>query len=146
MSDSHIYARECTTADQRPQDVNAQIAAAYACDRTGAEHRAVAYYDAAWALGVPAEKRAHFLLGYGSTLRNVGRIADSLERLTSAVAEFPDQHALKAFLALTLHSAGRPTEALATVLDALVAAQSDNLMGTERALRTYIALLRQSID
>ena len=77
-------------------------AAAYALDREGREAEAVVHYDAAAALGGPSEDRAGFSLGHGSTLRNVGRLDDSLAVLHKAVAEFPGDQAIRVFLALAL--------------------------------------------
>ena len=100
--------------------------------------------DAAWKLGVPSADRKKFLVGYGSTLRNVGRIAESIERLQAAVAELPEVAALPAFLALSLHSAGRHDEAMVAALDAVLRknAATSALDGYERALSHY----RDEID
>lgn len=40
-------------AQQRPTDLSAQIAAAYACDRAGDEHQALRFDEIAWALSIP---------------------------------------------------------------------------------------------
>ncbi len=135
----------CATADATPTDVDLQIKAAWACDSYGAETRAVSYYDNAWKLGVPADIRARFLVGYGSTLRNVGRTDESIERLTNAIADYPEMPALRAFLGLSLLAAGRHNEAMANALDALIAAGSDNLEGYDRSLRGYAAHLRERV-
>ncbi len=122
-----------------PTDVAAQLEAAYACDRHGEEIDAIRYYDAAWQLGVPGADRRKFLVGYGSTLRNVGRIAESIELLRAAAAEMPELPAFPAFLALALHSAGRHDEAMVAALDAVLRtnAATGTLGGYDRALRHY---------
>lgn len=118
------------------------MTAAYACDRIGLEHDAVVHYERAWALGVPAAERPGFLVGFGSTLRNVGRVADAVARLDEAVRAYPEDPALHAFRALALHSAGRHAEALATMLAAgLLAARAGGFAGYERALAEYQAEL-----
>lgn len=124
-------------ADAHPEDGAAQIAAAYACDREGLEAQAVGYYDAAWRLGVPDAERRDFLVGYGSTLRNVGRVEESLARLGEAVAEYPGDLALQSFLALALHSAGRSAEAVATLIRALVECGHRSVDGYQPALLAY---------
>lgn len=126
-------------ADAAPDDVGLQIEAAYTCDRYGDESDAVRYYDAAWKLGVPAEARRTFLVGYGSTLRNVERYDDSIAVLAAAVGEFPGFAPLSAFLALSLHSAGRDREAMARALTAVLDAAGDSgsLDRYDRALRHY---------
>jgi len=125
-------------ADRAPGDVFAQIAAAYACDREGAEHDAARYYDRAWRLGVPAAERRRFLVGYGSTLRNVGRADEAVVILGDAATDDPDYPATRAFLALALMSAGHPREAVATMLGVLLdVAPAGALDGYERALGDY---------
>jgi tetratricopeptide (TPR) repeat protein len=133
-------ARALAAAD--PDDVEAQIAAAWACDTAGLEAEALVYYDRAFALGVPASKRAEFALGYGSTLRNNGRRAEAVRVLEDAVRAHPEARPLRAFLALALHSAGRPAEALALALETL--AEGDpTLARYRRALAGYVAELRR---
>jgi Flp pilus assembly protein TadD len=126
-------------ARANPQDVRAVMAAAYACDRIGLEQEAIEYYERAWELGVPTAERPGFLVGFGSTLRNVGRAEEAVARLAEATAEFPDDASLRAFLALALHSAGHATLALATMLEAALAAAArpDGFGPYARALTSY---------
>jgi tetratricopeptide (TPR) repeat protein len=130
-------------ADERPSDVDSQIDAAYACDREDMEAEAVAYYDRAWQLGIPEARRHVFLIGYGSTLRNVGRLDDSLGILETAATEYPDDLAPNAFIALTLNSAGRSDEAVALLLESLIAADGSGVARFGPALASYAELLRQ---
>jgi catechol 2,3-dioxygenase-like lactoylglutathione lyase family enzyme len=120
-------------------ELPAEIAKAYALDREGREAEACVHYDAAYAAGVPDELRPGFLLGYGSTLKNVGRLEDSERILRLALAERPDDRALQAFLALTLHAAGRPAAAIAVLLDALLslAGAAPDIERYQRALQSY---------
>lgn len=125
-------------AAESPSDVEAQMAAAYACDRDGREADAVRYYDAAWALGVPPEARRRFLVGYGSTLRNVGRLEESVAILGDAVAAEPDYAPYKVFLGLALHSSGEHAAAAATLLGAVLDCHGGaRLDGFERAIGEY---------
>ena len=103
----------CARARETPRDVAAQIAAAYACDRDGLEADAVEFYDAAFALG---EHDGEFLVGYGSTLKNVGRLDESLAILARAEAVPSVARAARAFRALTLHRAGRSDAAVALLV------------------------------
>lgn len=136
---------EIATAEQNPADVAAQIEAAYACDRHGDEHRAATFYEAAWRLGVNAPQfdRAGFLLGFGSTLKNVGRIDESEAILRTAIREFPADRALPVFLALTLHAGHRHHEALATAIETIVALSpvAPDIQRFARALAEYAAEL-----
>jgi len=125
-------------ARRAPASTEAQVEAAYACDRFGDERDAIRYYDAAWGLGVPDDERPRFLVGYGSTLRNVGRSDESVAVLAQAAADYPEDAALRAFLALSLLSAGHPREAVATLLGLLMEiAPPGALRGYERALDFY---------
>ena len=111
------YEHAVPLAQQYPNAVAAQIAAAYACDRVGNEEKALIYYRKGWALGVPEEHRFQFLIGFSSTLRNVGCAHESLEWLQLARGEQPNNPALAAFTALALHTVGETELALATMLD-----------------------------
>ena len=130
--------RALARAAATPTDVEARIAAAYACDRVGREAEAVVHYDAAWALGVPAAERRRFLVGYGSTLRNVGRLEESVAVLGDAVAAEPDYAPYKVFLGLALHSSGQHAAATATLLGAVLDCHGGaRLDGFERAVAEY---------
>lgn len=125
-------------AAARPADVEAQIAAAYACDAEGLEAEAVRYYERAWALGVPEDQRRRFLVGFGSTLRNVGRADEAVALLADAIQSYPDYAPLQAFLALALFASGHPRAALAAMLGAaLDVAAPGAFDGYERALTEY---------
>jgi tetratricopeptide (TPR) repeat protein len=130
-------------ADAGQSDVAMQIEAAYACDRAGFEAEAAVYYDRAWHLGVPHDERHDFVIGYGSTLRNVGRLDESLEVLQLAAREYEGDLAPLAFMALTLNSAGRSDEAVALLLDCLVAGGGPGVERFARALSSYADLLRE---
>jgi tetratricopeptide (TPR) repeat protein len=122
----------------QPDDVEARIAAAYALDRAGREEEAIHHYDAAWALGVPDERRRRFLVGYGSTLRNVGRLEESLALLGEASTADPGYAPYKVFLALALHSSGESCAAMATLFEAILdMAGGASLDGYERAIAFY---------
>src|SRR5262245_36796121 len=98
------------------EDVHDLLKHAYALDRDGNEREALRYYEAARRAGVPASEWRTFTVGYGSTLRNVGRADDAVAVLAEAVAADPGYPAFAAFLALALADAGHPKTALATML------------------------------
>ena len=94
------------------------------------------------------DRRRRFVVGYGSTLRNVGRSDEAIVLLTEEVSRDPGYPALSAFLALALHSAGHRGAALATMLGCLLDVadrdSGDNpLDGYQRALGDYY---RELID
>jgi hypothetical protein len=118
-----------------------EIKAAYALDKEGDERGAIVHYDAAWKLGVPADVEKRFLVGYGSTLRNVGRIDDSVAILGEAIAKYPGYPALQVFLALSLLDAGHPKAAMAAMLGVVLDVHAGALDGYDRALVEYHAEL-----
>ena len=123
------------------------IAKAYEHDREGRETEAIKFYDQAWKAGVPEPKRKRFLVGYGSTLRNVGRAEEAVAILGEAVAAYPDYPALVAFLALALADAGHPKAALATMLGCVLDAAKPGVFdGYDRALSEYHRELLEQVS
>lgn len=130
-------------AARNPHDFHAQVEAAYACDRAGHETRAIVFYEAARRLGFPEGfDRTGFLLGLGSTLKNVGRLAESESVLRDAMTSAPEAHALRLFLALTLQAQGRHAEALAEAIEVCLESPSPSVARYARALREYLGELR----
>jgi predicted Zn-dependent protease len=113
------------------------LAKAYELDAAGDEREAIKYYEAARAAGVPEDERRKFTVGYGSTLRNVGRADDAVAVLAQAVADDPGFPAFAAFLALALLDAGHPRAALAAMLGCALDLAGDRFAGYERALSEY---------
>jgi tetratricopeptide (TPR) repeat protein len=122
-----------------PNSAHAHIAAAYTADRLGHEEESITFYERVLKLGFPTnEDECEFIIGFGSSLRNVGRLDDSLSVLRKGTLQFPMHAALHAFLALALHSCGKHQEAMTTLLTAaLLAAKDDGFEGYSRALREY---------
>ncbi len=118
--------------------VEDEIAQAFAHDREGREREAIKHYDRAYELGVPAELRRRFLVGYGSTLRKVGRAEEAIVLLAEAAAADPGYPAYGAFLALALMSGGHPRAALAAMLGCALDTVPPGLWdGYDRALAQY---------
>lgn len=141
MDDEQLAATR-RRATREPMNVDAQIEAAYTHDRAGLEREAIRYYDKAYELGIPAAMRRSFFVGYGSTLRNVGRAEDAVAILAQALADDPDYPPFTAFLALALADAGHPRAALATMLGcALDVARPGAFDSYERALTEYHRIL-----
>src|SRR6218665_929215 len=108
-------------------------------DSGGREAEAAALYERAGSLGLAGRARAQLDIQYASTLRNLGR-ADEAVRMLSGPGEVEELAAARgAFLALALHSAGRPDDALAEALEALV----PTLPLYRRSLLGYAAQLRE---
>ncbi|MGW6568526.1 tetratricopeptide repeat protein [Streptomyces sp. NPDC054975] len=120
----------------RPDDAEVAYQTAWAHDVLGLEAEAVPYYERALketvrggpsgtATGLSEEDRRGALLGLGSTFRTLGRYEEAVATLRGAVEEFPDDGALRTFLAMALFNTGDHHES-ARLLLRLLAATSDD--------------------
>lgn len=91
-----------------------EVAGAY--DTAGREGEAAVRYERALALGLDGDDLRRCLCQYGSTLRWLGRLDESVAVLERARAQFPESDAVRVFLALTLAEAGRTDGAVAQLL------------------------------
>ena len=111
-------------------------------DTAGDGAAAARYYERALAAGLEGEDLRRVLLQYGSTLKNLGRLNESLRVLEGARARFPESESLRAFHALSLHAAGWSGTAVAELL--LLAADAvptADLQRYQRSIRGYAAEL-----
>lgn len=144
--EAHLAAATALAA-RTPSDPEVRLEAAFALDRAGDEHGAIRHYDAAWQLGVPEALRRRVIVGYGSTLRNVGRCDEAIALYSAELERDPSYPPYTAFLALALHSAGHPSAALATMLGCALeladraGADGNPFDGYQRALGEYYAEL-----
>ncbi len=113
-------------AARLPQDVEVAYQTAWVHDTLGLEAEAVPYYvTAVGSPGLSPEERSGALLGLGSTYRALGRYPEALATLESACAEFPEDGALRAFLAMALHNSGRGKEGMEILLKLLATTSGD---------------------
>jgi tetratricopeptide (TPR) repeat protein len=105
-------------------------------DRAGREDEAIPCYEEALELGLGDPWRQQALLGLGSSYRNVLRHADAISVLDGAVAEYPDDPALRVFHALALWSGGRERDGFAAM--GRVALETADLGGYGRAAGLYL--------
>lgn len=116
-------------------------------DFLGEEGRAVPLYRSALDGGLAGKRRGYATVQLASSLRNIGEPEEAVRLLA---AEFADPGvgagtdpeddvtpAAQAFLALALHDAGRPTEALRVALLAL----APHLSGYAHAVEYYATVL-----
>ncbi len=120
-----------------------EVGGAY--DTAGEEATALGFYQRAMERGLAGDIRRRCYLQYGSTLRNLGRIEESLRVFSRARAEFPESVALGAFEALTLHAAGQLNTALANLFKLLAdhvdASELDRDKAALRGNADYLASL-----
>jgi len=112
---------------------------ACAFDSTGYPDDAVPLYRRALELGIEGERRRRAVIQLSSSLRNLGRVPESLALLTAEREQASDRldDAVSAFLALALADSGREREAVSVALGAL----APHLPRYQRALGNYARLL-----
>ncbi len=95
------------------------------------------------AAGLSGDRLARCLLQYGSTLRNLGRLDESLAVFADACQRFPRSHALRVFHALSVHADGRAATSLAMVLEFVADEMRDgDIPRYEAAIRGNAQYLR----
>ncbi|MCL3992958.1 tetratricopeptide repeat protein [Streptomyces lavenduligriseus] len=126
-------------ADRYPDDPEVAYQTAWTHDVLGREAEAVPFYErAVRGGGLSAEDRHGALLGLGSTYRVLGRYPEAVDTLRRAVAEFPDDGALRTFLAMALYNTGRHEEAMRLTLTLLAATSEDpGVRRYRRAIEEY---------
>ncbi|MFI6937975.1 tetratricopeptide repeat protein [Streptomyces sp. NPDC050418] len=126
-------------AARLPDDVEVAYQTAWVHDTLGLEAEAVPYYvTAVSGPGLSAEERSGALLGLGSTYRALGRYPQAVATLEAASAEFPEDAALRAFLAMALHHVGRGKEGIELLLGLLATTSNDPQISAYRpAIEEY---------
>ncbi|MFJ4715333.1 tetratricopeptide repeat protein [Streptomyces sp. NPDC088785] len=122
-----------------PEDARVAYQTAWVHDGLGLEEAAVPHYvDAVAGPGLSAEERRGALLGLGSTYRTLGRHADAVTTLSGAIAEFPEDNALRTFLAMALYNVGRAHDGMRLLLSVLAATSADpDIVGYRPAIEYY---------
>ncbi|KAF0258615.1 tetratricopeptide repeat protein [Clavibacter michiganensis] len=119
-ADETVAAMRALAAERPADDPRALFELACAHDFVGREAEAVPLYRAAIDGGLDPEHRPLAVIQLASSLRNVGE-AEQAVALLEAMPDDAHAPGRDAFLALALHDAGRPTEALAVALRRLAA-------------------------
>ena len=111
-------------------------------DSTDHSDQAVVLYQEALELGLAGMRRRRAVIQMSSSLRNIGRVTESVELLTAEEQNHdPDAamlaDALSAFLALCLADVGREREAVSVALRTL----APHLPRYQRSVANYAQLL-----
>ncbi|MEV5971395.1 tetratricopeptide repeat protein [Streptomyces sp. NPDC051921] len=117
-------------AERLPDDAEVAYQTAWAHDVLGLEAEAVPYYERALAArtahgGLTSEDRRGALLGLGSTYRTLGRYEAAVATLRRGTEEFPEDGALRAFLAMALYNTGEHHDAVRLLLRLLAETSDD---------------------
>lgn len=138
LTDAERIVRIDELASEAPSEALALFERAGARDSAGEEPEAEPLYRRALELGLPDELRTRAVIQLASTLRNLGRVAESLELLRAERERGgPLQDAASAFYALALTSAGDPLAAVSVALEAL----APHLPRYTRSVTAYAAEL-----
>ncbi|MGO4689236.1 tetratricopeptide repeat protein [Glaciibacter sp. 2TAF33] len=134
--------------EQHPHNPRVLYEVGGAYDTAGDEATALGFYERAMTGGLEGDVRRRCYLQYGSTVRNLGRVDESVTVFARARKEFPGSVALGAFESLTLHAVGQVNTALGSLL-ALLAdhVHSEELDRYKPAMRRnaeYLASLDSS--
>jgi tetratricopeptide (TPR) repeat protein len=137
----HLY-------EQHPHDPRVLYEVGGAYDTAGDGAIALGFYERAMTGGLEGDVRRRCYLQYGSTLRNLGRLDESVTVFARARKEFPDSVALGAFESLTLHAAGQVNTALGSLLallaDHVHSEELDRYKPAMRGNAEYLASLDSS--
>jgi tetratricopeptide (TPR) repeat protein len=142
----HEEAREelLALSERHPGDPVIAYQTAWVHDALGLEAEAVPFYERALAgEGLSAGDRLGAFVGYGSTLRVLGRHDDALEAFRRGLAEFPGDQALRTFTAMALYNVGQAREAVGTLLKVL--AETEAVGGYRRAVLYYADNLDETV-
>ena len=126
-----------------PGDARLTFEYAGTLDSAGREGEAIPLYREALDKGLREPQRHRARIQLGSSLRSVGRADEAYELLSTLAAERPHSVAVTAFRALAAADCGRPGEAVADLVDALVHhAGDEDSLSYQRALHAYAEELR----
>lgn len=127
-----------TLVEERPADDAAALYEwASVHDFLGLESDAVPLYRAALQGELDADRRTQAVIQLASSLRNVGDADAGIALLEAVPVSDPLHASARAFLALALHDAGRPADALRVALDTL----APHLPAYRRSILDYAAEL-----
>ena len=142
IDDQQRIDRMRALADEAPHPALGEFELGGAFDTGGHEVEADVHYAAATAAGlntVDPDRAARMVVQHASTLRNIGRTDEAIAMLRDAPEHPATGAAPTVFLALALHSAGRPDEALRVAIEAV----EPTLPRSHRSVKAYAAALTE---
>ncbi|WP_189539914.1 tetratricopeptide repeat protein [Streptomyces gelaticus] len=123
-----------------PADAEIAYQTAWAHDVLGLEAEAVPFYERSLAgTGLSEEDHRGALRGLGSTYRVLGQYDKAVEVLRAGAGQFPDDGALRTFLAMALFNTGEHHEAMRLLLQLLAAGSTDPSVRQYRAAIEHYA-------
>lgn len=125
-------------AEQFPDSAEIHYHCAWVHDNLGLEREAAVYYEKALTLGLDPKDAVGAFIGLGSTYRTIGEYERSKETLQKGLETFPENQAMKVFLAMTLYNLGESNKAMELLLATLAATSEDpGIVKYQKALNYY---------
>jgi len=146
-SQKHEEARDLLLAlhAEFPTDPQVNYQCAWIHDVLGLEHEALPFYEKAIQIGLSSEDQQGALLGMGSTYRCIGEYQKAKETFEHALAQFPNKHEFKVFLAMTHYNLGEHAQAMELLLNSLADTSNDEgVVRYQRAIRFYSDKLNET--
>lgn len=112
---------------ENPDEAEAHYQMAWSLDVRGMEREAVPHYRRALENGLSGEDLSGAFLSLGSSLRAVGEYEEATTVLWRGVEEFPENRAMKVFLAMALYNVGECGESVGMLLENLAGETVDVL-------------------
>ncbi|QHT48638.1 tetratricopeptide repeat protein [Bacillus sp. SB49] len=114
-------------------------------DALGMEREAIPFYEAALSYGINGELRERTYVQLGSSLRCIGEYQKSKAILEEGEIEYPDNLAIKAFLAIVMYNLNEEENSVRSLLETLVKTSSDPWINSYRkAIDFYSGKLNQT--
>jgi tetratricopeptide (TPR) repeat protein len=108
-----------------PDHAAANFAYARLLDGLGPEREAIPHYEHSIFCGLPREELQEATVNLGSSYRAVGEPERAVEVLRGGLMQFPENRAVRVFLAMALHDLGGYSEATGIFLRELAESSSD---------------------
>lgn len=130
-----------------PADPVVHYHVAWTHDALGKETDAVPAYEKAIALGLAGKDLEGAYVGLGSTYRCLGEYENSKRTFEKGIALFPENGALKVFLAMTLFNLRDHEKAMELLIKELAKSSTDPAIQTyRRALLHYSDKLNETFE
>ena len=127
-----------------PEDPAVNYQCAWVHDRMGLEREAIPLYERAIGRGLSGADLEGAILSLGSSYRAVGDPAKAAAVLRGGAAHFPQNRAMRVFLAMALHDLDEHDEAVGILLRNLAETSSDpEISAYKEALSVYANRLNE---
>lgn len=112
-------------AKEEPENPTVHYQAAWVHDVMGREREAIPFYEQAIATGLSGEELEESIVGLGSSHRALGEYDAAVRMLREGAGQFPENRAMRTFLAMALYNVGEHREATRLLLENLAETSED---------------------